>query len=182
MGISERAQVRSSNLRQLRVHIEGLSDTQGHRRARPLGAVRGPSMTVPVTTPEAVRIGPQELFITIPSGGDTRARALPSFYWEGQGRAPDGPHRSLAIPVGVANTLPVTGSALGLGSSLDSALHDTTSITDSFTSHHKSSGSSTVSLSVCTCTNCVLVYTLKVMYMYSFRRYSHVHVHIILTD
>ena len=45
MGISERAQVRSSNLRQLRVHIEGLSDTQGHRRARPLGAVRGPSMT-----------------------------------------------------------------------------------------------------------------------------------------
>ena len=61
MGISERAQVRSSNLRQLRVHIEGLSDTQGHRRARPLGAVRGPSMTVPVTTPEAVRIGPQEL-------------------------------------------------------------------------------------------------------------------------
>ena len=36
----------SSNLRQLRVHIEGLSDTQGHRRARPLGAVRGPSMAV----------------------------------------------------------------------------------------------------------------------------------------
>ena len=80
------------------------------------------------------------LFKTIPSGGDTRARALPSFYWEGQGRAPDGPHRSLAIPVGVANTLPVTGSALGLGSSLVSALHDTTSITDSFTSHHKSLG------------------------------------------
>ena len=46
----------------------------------------------------------------------------------------------LAIPVGVANTLPVTGSALGLGSSLVSALHDTTSITDSFTSHHKSLG------------------------------------------
>ena len=90
---------------------------------------------------ELDRLG--DLFITIPSGGDARARALPSFYWEGQGRAPDGPHRSLAIPVGVANTLPVTGSALGLGSSLVSALHDTTSITDSFTSHHKSSGSST---------------------------------------
>jgi hypothetical protein len=58
---SERAQVRSSNLRQLRVHTEGLSNTQGHRRARPLGAVRGPSMTVPVTAPEAVRISPQEV-------------------------------------------------------------------------------------------------------------------------
>ena len=39
MGISERTQVRSSNLRQLRVHIEGFSDAQGHRCARLLGAV-----------------------------------------------------------------------------------------------------------------------------------------------
>ena len=46
--------LQSSYLRQLRVHTEGLSNTQGHRRARPLGAVRGPSMTVPVTAPEAV--------------------------------------------------------------------------------------------------------------------------------
>ena len=54
--------LQTSNLLQLRVvHTEGLSNSQGHRRARPLGTVRGPSMTVPVTAPKAVRISPQEI-------------------------------------------------------------------------------------------------------------------------